>query len=125
MRVSRLMTVVCLAVLSLAVAAFAADIAMSVTVAPSVLVLSAPTEWITIHTDMPLASVDRSSLVVTTNGVGVPITTVKADARGQMVLKIDQADVDPFVAPPSATFVVVGSTTAGLTFEGSDTIRVK
>lgn len=125
MRVPMVLTVLCFVALFPAVAAIAADIAMSVTVAPKVLVLSAPTEWITIHTDMPLASVDRSSVVVTANGANVPIACVKADARGQMVLKVDQADVDPFVAPPSATFVVIGSTTGGLTFEGSDTIRVQ
>lgn len=125
MRGSKLLTVVCLAVLSLAVVAFASDIDMAMSVAPNVLVLSAPTEWITIHTHMPLASVDQSTLAVTANGTAVPIAIVKADSCGLMVLKIRQTEVDPFVTPPSATFVVVGSTTGGLTFEGSDTIRVK
>ena len=114
-----------LVVLSLSVIALAADIALEVKVSPNVLVLKAPTNWITIHTDMPLSAVDQSSLDVAVNGNSVPIALVKADACGQMVLKISQAEVDPYVDPPWATFVVTGATNAGDTFEGADTIRVR
>lgn len=122
---AKVTAVACLMVLNLCVAAMAADIDMSVKVSPAVLVLSAPTQWITIHTDMPLSRVDRSSLNVAVNGCAVPIAVVMADSRGQMVLKLTQADVDLYVAPPSATFVVTGCTKDPSTFEGTDTIRVK
>ena len=115
----------CLALLSLCVAAIAADISMPMSVAPNVLVISAPTNWITIHTDILLSSVDCSTLGAGVNGNSVPIAVVKADSCGRMVLKIRQAEVDPYVDPPTATFVVIGRTNTGLTFDGCDTIRVK
>ena len=117
--------VACLVLLSICVVAIAADISMPMSVAPNVLVISAPTNWITIHTHMLLSSVDCSTLGVGVNGNSVPIAVVKADSCGLMVLKIRQAEVDPYVSPPTATFVVIGSTNIGLTFEGCDTIRVK
>lgn len=125
MRQSTLGLIVCLALLSLAVAAIAADTSIAVTVSPKVLVLSAPTQWVHIHSDMPLTSVDTSALGVTVNGNTLSRFAVFADSCGFMVIKIDQALVDPYVAPGTATFSVTGVTEGSLTFEGSDTIRVK
>jgi hypothetical protein len=125
MRDRAIAAIVLLVLTSLCVTAIAADIAMPMSVAPNVLVLSAPTNWITIHTHMLLSSVDQSTLAVAVNGNPVPIAIVKADSCGLMVLKIRQTEVDAYVAPGTATFVVTGSTTDLLTFEGSDTIRVK
>ncbi len=110
---------------SLCVAALAADFVLSVTVSPNVLILRAPTNWITIHTNLALSAVERATVEVAVDGNPLPLAAIFADSRGQMVIKIAQDEVDPYVEPPHATFVVSGYTKAGLSFEGSDTIVVK
>jgi hypothetical protein len=125
MRQFALRLIVCLALLSLVIAAIAEGTSITVTVSPKVLVLSAPTKWVHIHSDMPLASVDRSTLGVTVNGNTLSSFAVFADSCGFMVIKIGQALVDPHVAPGTATFSVTGVTEGGLTFADSDTIQVK
>jgi len=108
-------------------AAPAADLSIDITVSPKVMVLSAPTKYVHIHSNILMKLVDRPSLGVTVDGETLDWTSfgVFADSRGLMVIKIDQDLVDPLVAPGSATFVVAGSTTGGESFEGADTIRVK
>jgi hypothetical protein len=108
--------------------AVAADMTIAISVAPNVLVLRAPTNWITIHTYILLSEVALDgSLAVSVNGVDVPITAVQSSDCGLMVLKLKQSDVDEEVnlTPGTADFVVTGTTTDGDTFAGFDTIRVK
>jgi hypothetical protein len=112
-----------LALLSLCMTAVAADITIKMAVAPNVLVLSAPTNWVTIHTNILLSSVE--SVAAKVNGQDVDIAFTKADSCGLMVVKIAQAEVDPYVSPGTATFALTGTTVDGLDFEGSNTIQVK
>jgi hypothetical protein len=90
-------------------------------VSPATIVLSSFAECVTIHTDIPLSTVDRSS--VTMNGL-VPYL-IKSDARGQLVAKFDAALVKAIVAPPSATLTLSGVTITGDSFTGSRTVPVR
>jgi hypothetical protein len=116
---------VCLVLLSFAAGALAADLTITITVSPKVMILSAPTQWVHIHSNMPLASVERSSLVASVNGNPFSSFAVFADSRGNMVIKIGQDEVEQYVTAGTATFTVTGVTKTGLTFAGSDTIQVK
>lgn len=116
---------VCLSVVTLAVVTQAADLSINITVAPKVLILSAPTQSVHIHSNMPLDSVDRASLAVCVDGNPLATFGVFANSRGFMVIKINQDLVDSLVVPGTAAFVVTGATKTGVTFEGKDTIKVR
>jgi hypothetical protein len=125
MRQSVRVLIPCLLLATVAVVAQAADMSIDITVAPKVLILSAPTQSVHIHSNMPLGSVNRASLGVTVDGDSLASFGVFADSLGFMVIKIDQDLVEPLVAPGTATFIVTGATDTGVTFEGQDTIQVK
>ncbi len=97
----------------------AIDIAISVS--PQTIVLGCDKgARVTVHTDIRLAVVDRASLTLS----GVSPVLVKADSRGNLVAKCDQASIEALVAPPEATLVLTGATKDGVPFGGSDTVRV-
>ena len=94
---------------------------IAITVSPSTIVLGYDKgDRVTVHTDIPLAQVDRAS--VTMNGI-TPLF-VKADNCGDLVAKFDQASVEALVEPPSATLTLTGLTIDGAPFSGSDDVRV-
>lgn len=113
-----------LALVLLAVAAFAAtpptvmDIYLKLS--PAALVIGGPGEWVTAHTDIAFSSVDGTSVAL----AGIEAVSVFADDRGQLVAKFRQADIEALVAPPSATLTLTGLTVDGVSFAGTDTIRV-
>ena len=75
---------------------------------------------LTVHTDIAWTLVDTSSL--TLNGVAVAWT--KYDAKGNLVAKFDLAAIKAIVECPEATLQLVGLTTDGTEFTGSDTVAV-
>jgi hypothetical protein len=98
----------------------AQPLAVDVAISPSTIVLGAPGEWITAHTDIPYASVDRST--VSLNGIAVAVT--KADARGDLVAKFRRPEIEAIVAPPEAILLLTGVTKQGEPFAGEDTVVV-
>jgi hypothetical protein len=98
----------------------AQSLAVDVTISPSTIVLGAPGEWITAHTDIPFALVDCSTVAL--NGVAVVVT--KADARGDLVAKFRRAEIEAIVAPPEAVLLLTGTTKQGECFAGSDMVVV-
>ena len=56
----------------------------------------------------------------------IPVFSTFADDRGNLVAKFKSADVKDldFVAPSEATLTLTGETNGGISFTGSDTIRV-
>ena len=106
--------------LALIVSVATATIVVHIKISPSTLVKGGPGEWVTVNTDVPYTAVDRTSLTLS----GVPVAWTKADAKGQLVAKFRQADVDPIVAPPSATLVLAGRLRDGTSFSAADTIAV-
>jgi len=101
--------------------AAAQTMTIDIQVSPATIVISSLGECLTIHTDIALSKVDRSS--VTLNGL-YPYA-VFADARGQLVAKFDLDQVKAIVAPPSATMTLTGTTTDGTPLTGTDTVPVK
>ncbi len=73
------------------------------------------------HADIPYSDVDGST--VTMNGISPAV--VKADNRGDLVVKFDRPDVVAVVSPPEATLTLSGLTVTGEPFSGSSTVPVK
>ena len=94
---------------------------VQIVVAPNTLVLSAPGAWVSVHTNLPFGSVDRSTLEL--NGLAVAWT--KADSRGNLVAKFDIDAVKAIVEPGEATLTLTGAMLDGEPFAASDTISVK
>jgi len=102
-------------------AAIAAEpISVDVQVSPHTLALHARMDCFTVHAAIPLSTVEVTTLVLN----GLRPTAVGADLRGDLVCKFDPAAVKQIVAPPTATFVLSGTTKDGVPFSGADTIRV-
>ena len=75
---------------------------------------------VTVHTNIALSAVDRSTVELS----GVPALYTKADSRGKLVGKFDQAAIEAIVTPPGTKLMLTGVTNDGLPFSGSDTVRV-
>ncbi len=108
-----------LLVSALPLVATAGDVVIAV--APQTLLLSSVQGGeITVHVTIAYSRVDKSS--VTLNGI--PVKWTKADSRGELVAKFDEAAVKAIVSAPSAVLTLKGVTVDGEAFEGSDTVRV-
>lgn len=91
-------------------------------ISPRALVLdSAGGAAVTVHTNLPLGSVDRSSVELS----GIPAISTFADDRGNLVAKFDDIAVKNIVAPPQATLTLTGARVDGTTFAASETIFVR
>lgn len=95
-------------------------ITIEVTVSPSTLVLSSQGQWVTVHTDIAYAAVEKSTLEL--NGVAVAWT--KSDDKGFLVGKFNLDDVKSIVAPPSAELTLSGVCYDGTLFTGTDIVSV-
>ena len=89
---------------------------------PSVVYLDsiASGDWMTVHTDLPFAEVDRATVELN----GMPASVLKADSRGNLVAKFDLTELKETLATPSATLTLTGVTVDGVEFVGSDEVRV-
>ena len=79
---------------------------------------------LTIHTEVPFSTVDRSSIELHCNGTIAPVS-LKSDLRGNLVAKFDADDVRTIVAPPRAELSLTGLYTEGGSFTLTASIRVK
>ncbi len=93
---------------------------IGIQVSPSTINVDQKGVWVTVHADIPLDVVDEDSLKL--NGVEVWYT--KSDARGDLVAKFRVGDVLEIVAGRSATLTLTGTTITGVSFSGTDTVRV-
>ena len=75
---------------------------------------------ITVHTDIPLRQVVRSSVQLD----GLSAVYTKADSTGNLVAKFREQAVKALVSPPRATLTLTGTTVSGNDFAGDDTVRV-
>jgi len=115
--VTALITLVCLS----AYAGNRSDDPLEVAVSPQTLLLSSVQGGsVAVHTDIPLSSVDVSTVTLD----GLSPTYVKADACGDIVAFFDEAEVKAMVAPPSAVLTFSGCYVDGTAFSGSDSVRV-
>lgn len=114
--------VVCVVIMVLAAtmvvwAAFEVDLR----IAPNLLVMGGPGQWVTAHAGIPLSEVDASSVQLN----GLPAAVVKADLQGNLVGKFRQEDIEPTVEPPCANMELTGLTSDGEQFFGTAVVRVK
>ena len=79
-------------------------------------------DCLTVHADIKFRDVD-TTLPVTLNGLEAYATF--ADNRGDLVAKFTMTDLAGLLAPPTTTLTLVGSTKGGVTFTGTDSVRVK
>ena len=91
-----------------------------ITISPKTLVLSSPDTIVTVHSNIPYASVNTATLTLN----GLSATYTKADACGDLVVKFGRADVQGIVEPGIATLTLSGDLKDGSTFNVSDTITV-
>ena len=92
-----------------------------ITISPNTLVLSSPDTIVTVHSNIPYASVNTVSLTLN----GIEATFSKADACGDLVVKFGREDVQVIVEPGIGTLTLSGKLTDGSTFEASDDITVR
>ena len=95
---------------------------INITVSPSTLMLSRDIACVTVHTNIPIGSVNRSSLLLYGIEDTEPIDPyyTESDSLGYLVAKFSGIDIRTIVAPGQ-----VELTLEGPTFSASDTIRVK
>jgi len=116
--------VVCVAVGLLAAEALSWHLegdGVQIAVSPRTFVLDGPCPCVTVHTNLRLDAVDRSTIELS----GVPASSTFADSRGNLVAKFAPAAIAEIVAPPKATLTLTGLLGDGTEFAGSDTISVK
>ncbi|MBN1825450.1 MAG: hypothetical protein JW958_04220 [Candidatus Eisenbacteria bacterium] len=95
---------------------------VTIRIAPSVLQLDTVQGGeITVHADIPLSRVDTFSVELS----GVPALYTKADARGNLVAKFDENEIEALVSPPEATLTLIGLTVDGEPFTGSGVVGVR
>jgi hypothetical protein len=111
-------------VLALAVWAERADREQSgyaITVSPATIVLDAPCECVSVHSNIPLGEVNAASVLLE----GVAPILVKSDNRGQMVAKFSFTDIAELVEAPSATLTLTCELKDGAQLALPDTVAVK
>lgn len=92
-----------------------------ITISPKTLVLGSEDTIVTVHSNIPYASVNTVTLTLN----GIPATFSKADACGDLVVKFGRADVKDIVEPGIATLTLSGELNDGSPFQASDTITIK
>jgi hypothetical protein len=94
----------------------------NIMISPSTLVLSSPSDVITVHSNIPYGAVIATSVAV--NGVDVPFT--KSDSCGDLVAKIGVNDLAEFLQPDQViTLTLSGMLIDETTFAVDETISVK
>ena len=94
---------------------------LSITISPNTLVLSSPDTIVTVHSNIPYASVNTATLTLD----GIPATFSKSDACGDLVVKFGRADVKGIVETGPVTLTLSGNLIGGSSFEASDQITVR
>ena len=99
-----------------------ADLQIEIQVSPNVLNLLSQSEVVTVHTDIAYGLVDAHSVYLN----GVLINSWKADDQGNFVAKFLSGAIKglPLTIGGYNTLVLIGETTAGESFFGSDEIKV-
>ncbi|MFB1485896.1 MULTISPECIES: hypothetical protein [unclassified Thiocapsa] len=118
-RVSGMALGLCLLAVTAQIPAFEAVIQ----IAPGTLNIGSSSEVVTVHTDIAYGDVVAYSVQLN----GVPIQSWKADDRGNFVAKFNSAAVkslDGLVIGGDNELILIGATTDGDAFVGSDWIRV-
>ena len=107
------------------VTAPADDVEIEIQVSPSTILLYWTPEGkvrVTVHTDVSF------SLLFTSTSVfldGVQASSVFSDARGNLVAKFDYEEIRGLVGEGPATLTLIATDKKGVTYSGSDDVRVR
>ena len=93
---------------------------IEITVAPNTLNIASQAVIVTVHTDIAYSLVVGSSVKLN----GLDIDWWKSDNQGNFVAKFDSDAVKGIVDPGTAILTLAGTTTAGDSFFGTDTIEI-
>ncbi len=96
---------------------------ISIDISPNVLNIQSQSTIVTVHTDIAYSLVQGSSVLLN----DVPIAWWKSDDRGYFVAKFDSDEIktlDSLIIGDYNTLTLVGYTTAGESFVGSQDIMV-
>jgi hypothetical protein len=102
------------------------EVLVTIQVSPSTLNIQSQGEVVTVHTDIDFVAVDHENVYLN----GILINSWKADSRGDFVAKFLMSEVKALAdsgnltVPGRNLLTLVGCTTAGLEFIGSQTIMV-
>lgn len=94
---------------------------LCIAISPATLALDSQSVCVSVHSNIPYSTVNTVSLTLN----GIPAKFTKADARGELVVKFESADVKDIVEPGSVTLTLVGLYKDGDEFQVSDTITVR
>lgn len=89
----------------------------------TILVGADQSTMVTVHAEIAYSSVDKVDLTLN----GVPVVFTKADARGELVAKFLSTQIKNLFGdniPSTATLTLSGQTLSGISFTGSDEVRV-
>jgi hypothetical protein len=93
---------------------------VDIVVAPNVVYLASQGTWVTVHAEISYYAVSGASVSLN----GIPVKVTFADSRGELVAKFSLDAVKDIIGPPTAELTLRGETKSGVSFQGSDTIRV-
>ncbi len=98
------------------------DLFISIRVAPNVLNLQSNGQVVTVHTDVSYSCVEGHTVSLN----GIVINSWKADNKGNFVAKFNMDEIKnlPLVIGEMNTLTLVGETSDGLVFTGSQDILV-
>ncbi|MBN1125208.1 MAG: hypothetical protein JXA82_09375 [Sedimentisphaerales bacterium] len=95
---------------------------INITISPNTLVLDNDGGSVSVHTNIPFGSVNTDTVFLE----GITPYLCKADSLGDLVVKVDTADVKAIVSPGQVTLTLTGKLIDGdIPFQASDTITVK
>jgi hypothetical protein len=97
-----------------------AKLDVEIVVSPNVLDLESNGVWVTVHAEIPYASVVGVSVQLG----GIPVEIVKADSRGVLVARFLLDDVNAILTPAPKVLTLTGATKEGGVFSGADEILV-
>ncbi len=100
------------------------DVPVDVQVSPSTILLywtPAGNVRVTVHTDVAYYLFTSTSVFLD----GVEASSIKPDARGNLVAKFDYQEIVDLVGEGPATLTLIATDKNGVTYSGSDEVRVR
>lgn len=120
---------VALALMALFLTPLRADeLTIPIQCSPSAVVLHAVRsgDWLTVHADIPYRLVDKATVSLEAPNGPLKAAATFADDRGDLVAKFRMGDLISLLATtePTNDLTLIGSTLAGISFAGTDTVRI-
>ena len=96
------------------------DLTVDIVISPNVINIDSKGVWVTVHAEIPYSVVAGASVKLN----GIDVTATFADSRGELVAKFCVDAVKEILEPGTAELTLSGVTKDGISFSGTDTIKV-